>query len=117
VKVCIYHNPRCSKSRQTLALIEDQGIVPEIVEYLKDAPNEKTITHLLSLLGFEPRDLMRKNEDEYKAMKLNNNKLEKEALIKAMSQNPKIIERPIVVVDNKRAAIGRPPESILKLFN
>lgn len=116
VKVSIYHNPRCSKSRQTLALLEAQGINPDIVEYLKDVPNEKTISHLLDLLGLEPRDLMRKNEDEYKALKLNDESLSRQALIKAMSENAKLIERPIVVVDDKRAAIGRPPESVLDLF-
>ena len=116
MKVSIYHNPRCSKSRQTLALLEEQGIKPDIVEYLKDAPSEKTITHLLDLLGLEPRELMRKGEDEYKSLHLNDESLSRKALIKAMSENSKLIERPIVVVDDSRAAIGRPPESVLDLF-
>ena len=116
MKVCIYHNPRCSKSRQTLALLEEQGINPDVVEYLKDAPSEKTIAKLLDLLGLEPRQLMRKNEDEYKSLNLANENLSRDDLIKAMSENSKLIERPIVVVDDKRAAIGRPPESVLALF-
>ena len=116
MKVSIYHNPRCSKSRQTLALLEEQGIEPEIVEYLNYAPTEKTIGHLLDLLGLEPRELMRKNEDEYKSLNLADESLSRGDLIKVMSENSKLIERPIVVVDEKRAAIGRPPESVLALF-
>jgi len=117
LKVTIYHNPRCSKSRQTLALLEDRGINPEVVEYLKNPPNEETISQLLDLLDFEPRELMRKNEDEYKALDLGNTQLSKQELIAAMSENSKLIERPIVVVDDKKAAIGRPPESVLDLLD
>lgn len=117
MKVTIYHNPRCSKSRQTLALLEDRGINPEVVEYLKNPPNEETISQLLDLLDFEPRELMRKNEDEYKALDLGNTQLSKQELIAAMSENSKLIERPIVVVDDKKAAIGRPPESVLDLLD
>ena len=116
MNVSIYHNPRCSKSRQTMALLEEQGITPNVVEYLKDAPDEKTIEHLLDILGMEPRDLMRKGEDEYKALNLSDESLSRSDLIKAMSENSKLIERPIVVVDDERAAIGRPPESVLALF-
>lgn len=116
LNVTIYHNPRCSKSRQTLALLEEQGIKPTVVEYLKAAPNRETIEHLLNLLKMTPRELMRKGEDEYKALNLSNDELSKDALIEAMHKTPKLIERPIVVVDDKAAAIGRPPESVLALL-
>jgi len=116
LNVTIYHNPRCSKSRQTLALLEEQGITPTIVEYLKTAPDAKTIGHLLDLLKMAPRDLMRKGEDEYKALNLSNDELSDDALIDAMHKTPKLIERPIVVVNDKAAAIGRPPESVLALL-
>jgi len=99
-----------------MALLEQQGITPNVVEYLKDAPDEKTIAHLLDMLGMEPRDLMRKGEGEYKALNLSDESLSRDDLIKAMSENSKLIERPIVVVDDQRAAVGRPPESVLDLF-
>ena len=117
MKVTIYHNPRCSKSRQTLALLEDQGIQPDVVEYLKTPPTQETINHLLDLLNLEPRELMRKNEDEYKTLNLANTELSRDDLISAMHENSKLIERPIVVVDDKKAAIGRPPESVLDLLD
>ncbi len=116
MKVTIYHNPRCSKSRQTLALLEEQGIAPDIVEYLKHPPAEKTIAHLLDLLGMPPRELMRKGEDEYNTLNLSDEALSPQDLIKVMHETPKLIERPIVVVDDNRAAIGRPPEAVLGLL-
>lgn len=116
LKVSIYHNPRCSKSRQTLALLEENGVTPEVIEYLTSAPSVETIRHVLGLLNMEPRELMRKGEDEYTSLNLSDESLSREALINAMHQTPKLIERPIVIVDDNRAAIGRPPESVLALL-
>lgn len=117
MNITIYHNPRCSKSRQTLALLEEKGLNPHIVEYLKNAPSIETITHLLKLLGMSPRELMRKNEDEYKVLNLQDEHLSVEQLVKAMHETPKLIERPIVVVDDIKAKIGRPPEGVLALLD
>ncbi|MET0027360.1 MAG: arsenate reductase (glutaredoxin) [Candidatus Thiodiazotropha sp.] len=111
----IYHNPRCSKSRQTLQLLQEQGVEPEIVEYLKTPPDRKTLEEILDMLGLEPRDLMRKKEAEYKSEGLDNPKLTRKQLIDAMIAHPKLIERPIVIKDGK-AAIGRPPEKVLELL-
>jgi len=116
LKVTIYHNPRCSKSRQTLTLLEERGVTPEIVEYLKHPPTEKTIGDLLDLLAMAPRELMRKGEGEYTELNLSDEALSREELIKAMHETPKLIERPIVVVDDNRAVIGRPPEAVLALL-
>lgn len=111
----IYHNPRCSKSRQTLALLQEKGHEPEIVEYLKDEPTQADIKTILKMLGMSSaRELMRKGEQIYKDLGLKSVENES-ALIKAMAENPKLIERPIVVKDGK-AAVGRPPESVLALF-
>jgi len=111
----IYHNPRCSKSRQTLALIESAGIKPEIVLYLETPPNEEELTCLLNKLGMSPRELLRKGEDAYKEQQLANLDLSEEALICAMVQSPKLIERPIVEKGNL-AVLGRPPENINSLL-
>lgn len=111
----IYHNPRCSKSRATLALLEENSVTPSIVEYLKTPPTEAELDSMLTALGIEPRDLMRKNEAEYKEAGLDNPDLDRAALIKGMVENPKVIERPIVVVDGK-VAVGRPPENILEII-
>jgi len=111
----IYHNPRCSKSRQTLALIEKAGIQPEIILYLDNTPNETEIKNILVKLGFQSaRELMRKNEAIYKELNL---KVEthESALIAAMAAHPKLIERPIVV-KKKQAILGRPPENVKKLL-
>jgi len=113
--VTIYHNPRCSKSRQTLTLLQEKGVEPEIVEYLKTPPDTKTLKRLLDMLGLEPRDLMRKKEKEYKENGLANPDLSRDALIEAMVANPKLIERPIVIQGDK-AALGRPPESVLDIL-
>lgn len=110
------HNPRCSKSRQTLSLLEEKGIQPEIVEYLKAPPSKEQLKQILSLLNMEPRDLMRKKEHEYQELGLDNPQLTKEELIDAMINTPKLIERPIVIADGK-AAIGRPPEKILEILS
>lgn len=113
--VTIYHNPRCSKSRQALALLQDKGIEPEIVEYLKHPPDAETITRLLDMLELEPRELMRRKENEYKENDLDNPDLTREQLIAALVAHPKLIERPIVV-QNNRAALGRPPEAVLTIL-
>ena len=111
----IYHNPRCSKSRQTLALLQENGHTPEIVEYLVDMPSETEIKELLNMLGMSSaRELMRKGEQAYKDLGLKAVDDESE-LIRAMAENPKLIERPIVIKGSK-AALGRPPESVLALF-
>ena len=111
----IYHNPRCSKSRQTLQLLEDKGCEVEIIEYLKNPPEPDTIKQLLELLSLAPRELMRKKESAYKEQQLNDESLSEQTLIEAMYKNPILIERPIVVANNK-AAIGRPPEAVLKIL-
>lgn len=113
--VKIYHNPRCTKSRQTLQLLKEKGIDPEVIEYLKAPPSVDELADILDKLGIEPRALMRKQEAEYKANGFDNNALDKPALINAMVANPILIERPIVVANNK-AAIGRPPENVLGIL-
>ena len=111
----IYHNPRCSKSRQTLALLEDAGIDVEVIYYLENPPSQAQIKALLKKLGIAPRDLLRKGEAEYKALGLANASLNDAAVIQAMSENPRLIERPIVVRGD-RAIIGRPPENVNALL-
>ncbi len=111
----IYHNPRCSKSRQTLAILEDNGITPEIVEYLKTPPSESELKQVLGYLGISPRELMRSGEAEYKENNLGDETLSDDQLISAMASHPKIIERP-VVINGKKAAIGRPPEQVLEIL-
>ncbi|PCI34549.1 MAG: arsenate reductase (glutaredoxin) [Alphaproteobacteria bacterium] len=113
--VTIFHNPKCSKSRQTLALLTEQGITPTIVEYLKDVPTVATLTGILDLLGLEPRQLMRQKEKEYGENDLASEGLNREQLIQAMVDFPRLIERPIVLANGK-AAIGRPPEDVLKIL-
>ena len=115
MSIKIYHNPRCSKSRQTLQLLEEKGIQPEIIEFLKKAPNKAELESVLSMLNIEPRDLMRKGEAIYKEQNLKDNSLSNEQLITAMLENPILIERPIVLANGK-AAIGRPPESVLDIL-
>jgi len=113
--VTIYHNPRCSKSRQTLALLEAKGIEPKVVEYLKAPPSATELDAILAKLGKEPRDLMRKKEPPYAALDLADASKSRAALIKAMVENPVLIERPIVLANDK-AAIGRPPEDVLAIL-
>lgn len=112
--ITIYHNPRCSKSRQTLALLEDNGISPAIVKYLDDVPSAATLTALIRALGITPRELLRKSEADYKALGLAETSLSDATLIEAMVAHPKLIERPIVV-KGKKAVLGRPPENVLAL--
>ena len=116
LEVKIFHNSKCSKSRQTFALLEERGIKPIVIEYLKTPPDEETIRHLLKLLNLSPRQLMRTNESEYKEKSLNDESLTEAQLIQAMIEIPKLIERPIVVVDDKKAVIGRPPENVLAII-
>ena len=110
----IYHNPRCSKSRETLKLIQDAGINPEIVDYLNDVPSAKELTRLVKLLGIAPEELVRKGEEEFKSL-FKGKDMTDEQWIEAMVNHPKLIERPIVV-SNKKAVIGRPPEKVRESF-
>ena len=115
MSVTIYHNPRCSKSRETLNLLQSKNIEPSVVEYLKTPLSHEQISTLVSQLGFNSaRDLMRTKEEQYKALNLKNENSESE-LIDAMVNHPKLIERPIVVNNNK-AALGRPPENVLSVL-
>jgi len=113
--VKIFHNPRCSKSRKTMQLLESSGISPEVVEYLKQPLSYQELKTTLDLLGLEPRQLMRTKEKVYKERGLDNPELSTEQLIEAMIDNPVLIERPIVIRDNK-AVIGRPPEKVLEIL-
>ncbi len=115
MSVTIYHNPRCSKSRQTLALLNERGQEVEIVEYLETPPDAETLGRLLDGLGLEPRQLMRKKEAAYAELGLDEPSLDRAALIAAMVENPILIERPIVVAAG-RVALGRPPEAILEIL-
>jgi arsenate reductase (glutaredoxin) len=115
MSVKIYHNPRCGKSRQTLQLLKDKGIEPEVIEYLKTPPSVEELADILEKLSMEPRDLMRKQETEYKANGLDNSALDRQSLINGMVNHPILIERPIVVANGK-AAIGRPPENVLNIL-
>ena len=111
----IYHNPRCSKSRQTLQLLEDNSITPEIILYLQTPPTKSELQNLLGMLDMSSaRELMRTKEDLYKSLNLSE-VADENTLLDAMIENPKLIERPIVVHEGK-ARIGRPPESVLELF-
>ncbi|GAB2191076.1 arsenate reductase (glutaredoxin) [Sessilibacter sp. MAH1] len=111
----IYHNPRCSKSRNTLQIIEEAGIEPEVILYLQTPPSAEDIKDLLTKLGMSARDLLRKGEDDYKANNLSDESLSEDQLIQFMVQYPKLIERPIVVKGNK-AVLGRPPENVQALL-
>lgn len=111
----LYHNPRCSKSRAALEIIEGKGIEPTIVRYLETPPDHQTLKQLLKQLGISARELLRKGEDEYQVLNLADETLTEEQIIDAMIKHPKLIERPIFVVGNK-AVIGRPPEKVLELL-
>lgn len=115
MSVKIYHNPRCGKSRDTLKLLESRGIVPEIIEYLKTPPTRAELQEILRLLGMSPRQLMRVKEAEYKANGLDDASLSDAELIEAMIRIPKLIERPIVLANGK-AALGRPPETVVEIL-
>lgn len=112
----LYHNPRCSKSRATLELLREQGVEPQIVEYLKTPPDAATLRAIVDRLGIAPRDLLRTGEAEYRELGLKDAELDDEALIQTMVQHPKLIERPILV-HGDRARIGRPPEQVLEILS
>lgn len=113
--VKIFHNPKCSKSRATLELLRGRGIEPEIIEYLKTPPSAAELDEVLTLLGREPRELMRKKEAAYVGSGAGDEGLGRAALIACMVENPTLIERPIVVANGK-AAVGRPPEDVLAIL-
>jgi len=111
----LYHNPRCSKSRSTLQLLEDRGVQPTLVRYLETPPNAEQLRDLLSKLGISARQLLRTGEDEYRELNLANTALSDADLIDAMAAHPRLIERPILVAGD-RAVIGRPLENVLELL-
>ena len=113
--ITIFHNPRCSKSRATLALLQERGIDPVIRLYLDDPPDAAELQDILARLGRSPRELMRPGEAEYKAQGLSDRSLSDAQLIAAMVATPRLIERPIVLTDSN-AAVGRPPESVLEIL-
>jgi len=114
--VTIFHNPRCSKSRGALELLQSRGIEPEVIRYLDTPPTAAELARLLALLGLSARALLRSGEAEFQTLGLNNPQLSEAELIDAMVAHPKLIERPIIVYRN-RAVIGRPPERVLELFS
>ena len=111
----IYYNPKCSKSRQTLELLKENGITPAVIEYLKTPPTAETLKVILGQLGMAPRDLMRKKEDVYGELNLDDPSLSDDALIDAMTKHPILIERPIVLANGK-AVLGRPPGQVLEIL-
>jgi len=113
--VTIYHNPHCSKSRQTLQLLEAHGVRPTVVEYLRTPPDEAGLRHILDLLGVEPRAIMRSDEAEYREAGLDDPNLSRDELIHALLAHPRLIQRPIVISGN-RAVLGRPPEKVLEIL-
>jgi arsenate reductase len=113
-RVTIYHNPRCTKSRETLALLHARGIEPEVIEYLKDAPAKQTIKNLMAMLGDEAANIVRTKEAAYKDSGLTA-KSTPDQIAAAIAKDPILLERPIVVA-GKKAAIGRPPENVLKIL-
>ena len=114
-EVRIFYNPQCSKCRLSLQLLDDNGITPEVIEYLSQPPGSKELNEILDLLSIEPRELIRKHEAPYTELALHNENLSRDELIQAMVDNPILIERPIVINGNK-ATIGRPPEKILDIL-
>lgn len=111
----LYHNPRCSKSREALSLLQANGCDPDIIIYIDTPPTAKQLKELLASLGISARQLIRKTEDAYKELNLADEKLSEAALIKAMAANPKLIERPIFINKGK-AVVARPPEKVLTLL-
>ena len=116
MQTTIYHNPHCTKSRQTLALLEQRGLNPTVVEYLKTPPDGVTLRRVLALLGVGPRALLRTGESVYRELGLDAQDKTEDELLAAMVEHPILIERPIVVIDGRRAAIGRPPENVLDIL-
>lgn len=114
-EVRIYYNPKCSKCQLSMKLLDDNGISPDVVEYLNQPPTTDELNEILDLLALQPRELMRQHETPYKTLKLDDESLTRDELIQAMVDNPILIERPIVIKGNK-ATIGRPPEKILDIL-
>lgn len=114
-QMCLYHNPRCSKSRGALELLQARGVNPTLVRYLDTPPTATELHSLLQKLGMSARQLLRKSEDDYQRLNLDDSSLSEQALIEAMCEHPKLIERPIFVV-GERAVVGRPPENVLELL-
>ena len=114
-EVIIYHNPRCSKSRQTLELLQQADVDLKVVEYLQEPPGVEELEHILGLLKLEPRELMRRGEPEYRELGLDDPALSREHLLAAMAAHPRLIERPIVV-RGTRATLGRPPQRVLEIL-
>ena len=115
MSITIYHNPRCSKSRQTMALLTERGIEPEVIEYLKGSLTVDTLSKVLKKLGLGPRDVMRKGEAPYKELNLKDDSKTDQELIQAIIDHPILLERPIVISGGK-AVIGRPPENVLSII-
>ncbi|TAK39891.1 MAG: arsenate reductase (glutaredoxin) [Lysobacteraceae bacterium] len=111
----LYHNTRCSKSRGALELLQSRGIEPDVVYYLETPPSPARLRELLRMLGLPARELLRKGEDEYRELGLDDPSLSEDALIEAMAKHPKLIERP-VFVNGGKAVIGRPPERVLEIL-
>jgi arsenate reductase len=111
----ILHNPRCSKSRATLALLEERGIEPRVIDYLAEPPDVAELARISDLLGGDPRTMMRRDEPEYAGLGLDDPALDRESLLAALAAHPRLIQRPIVLA-NGRAAIGRPPEAVLEIL-
>jgi len=111
----IYHNPRCSKSRATLELLTARGFAPRVINYLETPPTIAEVGKLLDMLGVEPRELMRTDEDEYSALRLADPKRTREQLVAAIATHPRLLQRPVVVFGGK-AAIGRPPQAVLAIL-
>lgn len=111
----LYHNPRCSKSRSALQLLEERGVQPTVVLYLETPPSAAQLRDLLGKLGITARQLLRTGEDQYRELNLANEPLDEEQLIAAMVAHPRLIERPILIAGD-RAVIGRPPENVLDLL-
>ena len=115
-EIVIYHNPRCSKSRETLQLLQEQGITPEIILYLENPPSVSTLKTLLAKLEFSTaRDLMRRQEDIYRQLNLDDETLSEAQLLQVMADHPKLIERPVVIAWGK-ARLGRPPAKVLEIL-
>ncbi len=116
MKIQIYHNPKCSKSRATLALLRERGLEPEVIEYLKSPPDWAELESLLEKLGMRARDLVRRGEDAYKALGLDEQASSDQAYLRALVAHPILLQRPIVV-NGQRARIGRPPESVCEILD
>ena len=116
MKVVIWHNPRCRKSREGYKFLEEKGIDFEVRNYLENPPTAEELRKVLQLMDAAPREIIRKGEKEYKELGLKDKSISDDKLIEAMAAHPKLIERPIVIVDDRKAALGRPVENLEKLF-